>query len=376
MSTGTELAQATQDAALSSVASTAGVYDYGMKLAALSPEERKAYLSKASKIKMDDMSSISHYGSELSQVVSSNGDTLLSSVRGNSTSEVVELTNELLAQLNLIDIDELETGGFKGWLRRIPGVRSLMKSMDQIMVKYDTIADNVDKIAKKIGSAKIVAIRDNGTLEQIYTNNKLYIEQLRELIIAAKLKEQEICAEIKRMQDNPLEYEAYQINDANNFRNALEKRISDMVTTEYILHQNMYQIRAIQSNNIAISDKSDNIVNHIIPIWKNQLSVSIVMNNQKASIDAQKRITDTTNNILRKNAQLLKTNSIAVAKAAEESVVSMDTLRETTQSLMDTLTEVRKIQHDASKQRAGIESALLEYGKKLEATINESVKGA
>ena len=175
MSTGTELAQATQDAALSSVASTAGVYDYGMKLAALSPEERKAYLSKASKIKMDDMSSISHYGSELSQVVSSNGDTLLSSVRGNSTSEVVELTNELLAQLNLIDIDELETGGFKGWLRRIPGVRSLMKSMDQIMVKYDTIADNVDKIAKKIGSAKIVAIRDNGTLEQIYTNNKLYI---------------------------------------------------------------------------------------------------------------------------------------------------------------------------------------------------------
>lgn len=364
-----------QEESLSQVAATAGVYDYGMKLAALSPDEKKAYLEKASKIKMDDMSSISHYGSELSQVVSSNGNTLLQSVRGNSTSEVVELTNELLSQLNLIDIDELNTtSGFKGFLRRIPGVRSLVRSVDQIMVKYDTIAENVEKIAKKIGTAKLVAIRDNGTLEQIYTNNKLYIEQLRELIIAAKLRMQEVDQEIKHMQENPLEFESYKINDANNFRNALEKRISDMVTTEYILHQNLFQIRAIQSNNIAISDKSDNIVNHIIPIWKNQLSISIVMNNQKASIDAQKRITDTTNNILRKNAQILKTNSIAVARAAEESVVSLDTLRETTQSLMDTLTEVRKIQNDASKQRAGIESTLLEYGKKLEATINESVR--
>lgn len=364
-----------QDAALSSVASSAGVYDYTLKLAALSPDERRHYLEKASKIKMDDMSSISHYGSELSQVVSQNGNTLLESVRGNSTSEAVELTNELLSQLNLIDIDELNTtGGFKGFLRRIPLVRSLVRSVDQIMVKYDTIADNVEKISKKIGSAKIVAMRDNATLEQIYTNNKLYIEQLRELIIAAKLRLQEVTDEIQRMQENPLEYESYRINDANNFRNALEKRISDMVTTEYILHQNLFQIRAIQSNNIAISDKSDNIVNHIIPIWKNQLSISIVMNNQKASIDAQRRITDTTNDILRKNAAILKTNSIAVAKAAEESVVSLDTLRETTQSLMDTLTEVRKIQNDASKQHGAIETTLLEYGKKLEATINESVR--
>lgn len=354
---------------------TNGVCDYAMKLAALSPDERTYYLEKSSKIKMDDMASISHYGSELSQVVASNGNTLLQSVRGNSTSEVVALTNDLLAQLNLIDIDEINTNsGFKGWLRKLPIISKFMKSMESIMIKYDSIAENVDKISAKIGTAKLVAMRDNGTLEQIYTNNMQYIQQLRELIIAAKVREEEITKEIQRMAEDPMHFEAYQINDANNFKNALGKRINDMITTEYILQQNLFQIRATQSNNIAIADKSDNIVNHIIPIWKNQLAISIVMNNQKASIDAQQKITATTNDILKKNAQALKTNSINVAKAAEESVVSLDTLRETTQALTDTLQEVRKIHADAAKARATAEATLLDYSKKLDAIVNESIQ--
>lgn len=349
------------------------VYDYSMKLAALTPAEKEQYLSLASKIKMEDISSISHYGAELSAVVSSNGNNLLQSVRGNTSNEVVELTNDLLAQLNMIDIDEINTNsGFKGFLRRIPVIRGLVKTAENIMVKYDTIADNVDKITKKIGAAKIVAIRDNGTLENIYNNNKTYGEQLRELIIAAKIKEEEISNEIIRMQENPMEYDAYMINDANNFKNALGKRISDMITTEYIMHQNLFQIRATQSNNIAIADKSDNIVNHIIPIWKNQLAISIVMNNQKTSIDAQRKIADTTNDILRKNAIALKTNSINVAKAAEENVVTLDTLRETTQSLMETITEVRKIHDEGARNRANIENTLKEYGEKLEGVIHET----
>lgn len=375
MAESTSLAMTANTSQAIAEVNTNSVYDYSLKLAALTPDERKYYLEKASKIKMDDMSSISHYGSELSQVVASNGNTLLQSVRGNSTSEVVELTNDLLAQLNMIDIDEINTNsGFKGWVRKLPIIRRFVKSVESIMIKYDSIADNVDKISRKIGTAKMVAVRDNGTLDTIYTNNMQYIQQLRELIIAAKVREEEITKEIQAMCEDPMNFEAYQINDANNFKNALQKRISDMITTEYILQQNLFQIRATQSNNIAIADKSDNIINHIIPIWKNQLAISIVMNNQKASIDAQQKITATTNDILRKNAQALKVNSINVARAAEESVVSLDTLRETTQALTDTLLEVRKIHNDASKTRATTEATLLDFSKKMEAIINESVQ--
>lgn len=352
-----------------------GVYDYNMKLAALTPTEKEHYLEMSSKIKMDDMSSISHYGSELSAVVASNGDTLLQTVKGNNSSEVVQMTNELLGQLQMIDIDELspETN-FKKVLRKLPIIKGWVKSLETIKTKYNTISKNVEEIAAKIGAAKVAAIRDNGTLESIYINNKSYVEHIRELIIAAKLRNEEITKEITRMQEDPLTYDTYQINDAVNFKNALEKRISDMITTEFILHQNLFQIRATQSNNIAIADKSDNIINHVIPVWKEQLVIAITMNNQKASIEAQNKITKATNDILRKNADLLKINSINVAKAAEQSVVSLDTLRHTTQSLVDTITEVQKIHIDAAKNRANTEATLLEFGKKLEAVINESAQ--
>lgn len=350
----------------------AAVYDYEMRLAAITPEERNHYLEISSKININDISSVSHYGSELSSVVASNGNALLQSVRGSNSSEVVALTNDLLAQLQLIDVDELNSNsGFKGFLRRLPFVKTLMKSVNNIMIKYDTIADNVDKISSKINSAKVVAMRDNGTLESIYTNNCTYIEQIRELIIAAKIRNEEITKEIDMMQSNPTEYPAYMVNDATIFQNALEKRIADMVTTEYILHQNLFQIRATQSNNIAIADKADNIVNHIIPIWKNQLALSIVMNNQKANIEAQRKVTETTNDILRKNAQALKTNSINVAKAAEETVVSLDTLRDTTNSLIETITEVKKIHQEGAKKRATIENTLRDFSQKLDAVLNE-----
>lgn len=349
-------------------------FDYNTKIATLSQEDKVHYLEIASKIKMNDMSSISHYGAELSATVANNGNILLDAVRGNSNVEVVSLTNDLLAQLNAIDIDELNSGsGFKAFLRKIPILKRLVTSIENLSIKYETISEKVEKIAAKIGASKVVAMRDNGTLEAIYTNNTQYIKQLRELIMAAKLKDEEFSREIDDMVQHPELYDSHVINDAANFRNALQKRIADMVTTEYILQQNLFQIRATQSNNIAIADKSDAIVNHIIPIWKNQLAIAIIMNNQQANIDAQKRFADTTNQILTKNAQLLKTNSINVAKASNASIVDLNTLKSTTQDLIDTIVEVRKIHNEGVRERAALETTLQEYGKKLEsALITES----
>ena len=166
-------------------------------------------------------------------------------------------------------------------------------------------------------------------MQDIFDSNVSYINQLRELIIAAKLKYNMIVQELKIMHSNPSNYETFEISDVETFSNNLQKKIVDMETTEYVLIQNFLQIRATQQNNYLIADKADNMVNHIIPIWKNQLAISIIMNNQKNSIEAQQKITETTNKILKENAKNLKINSINVAKANETSVISLDTLKET-----------------------------------------------
>lgn len=342
-------------------------YNYNAKIASMSDEDKTTYLAMTSSMDPHDIASIQSYGTELTNIISRNGNNLLEAVRGNNTTEVVQLTNDILGQLNMIDIDELNyTKGFKGLIRRIPLLNKLVTSYDNIMIKYDTVKENIDKISQKIGTSKIVALRDNSTLQTIFDSNLSYISQLRELIIAAKLKFNEVDKEFIQMMQTPEQYEAYHINDISIFKDALSKKIADMETTEYILGQNLLQIRATQQNNYAIADKADNIVTSIIPIWKNQIAIGIIMNNQKNSVDAQKKITDTTNKLLRENAKALKTNSIAVATANEESIVSIDTLKETTQSLIDTINEVRNIHMKGAQTRLELESHLMKFADDIQ----------
>lgn len=345
-------------------------FDYETRLATLSEADRSKYMAISAKIKLDDPTTIQSFGSELSQTVAQNGSVLLNSVRSDNSSEVVELTNDLLAELNMIDLDELTPSTWKRIARKLPIVRHLVKSVENVMIKYDTISANVEAISKKISTAKVVAMRDNSTLQTIFNNNVHYILQIRELIMAAKLKEQELRAELERMQSDP-STELYQIQDMQNFINSLGKRIADMQTTEYVMQQNLYQIRATQNNNISIADKSENIVNHVIPIWKNQLAISIIMNNQKASIDAQAKITETTNEILKKNASALKINAINVAKANEEQVISLDTLQKTTNDLIETVKEVKAIHDQGEANRKAIEKSLHDYTEQLTNAVND-----
>lgn len=338
----------------------------------ISEDDMPKYVALASGINTNDLSSVQAYGQELTSVIASNGNALLQSVRADKSNEVIELTNELLGQLDMIDIDELNSNTkWKRFLRNIPFVGKLVTSVTTIMTKYDKISDNVDKITKKIDSTKIVAMRDNTTLQTIFDNNRTYIDQIRELITAAKLKCAEIDKQITDMEEHPENYEAYELNDLTSFQNALQKRIADMETTEYVLNQNLLQIRATQGNNVAIANKSDNIVNNVIPLWKNQLAIAIIMNNQKNSIDAQQKIADTTNKIMKKNAENLKINSINVAKANEEQVISLETLKSTTDDLISTIREVQHIHEDGARNREQLEQTLKSFTENIEQVMQE-----
>ena len=347
-------------------------FDYETQLATLTPEKREQLLALTDKVKSDDLSTVQAYGSELSQVIANNGQALLKSVKGDNTAEVVQLSNELLAELNLIDIDEINADTpWKNFARRMPLLRRMVTTIENVKIKYDTIAENVDKISQKMGVAKVVALRDNSTLQGIFDNNRSYIEQIRDLILALKLREAEVAKEIEEKQADPT-VDAITLSDLQSFRTSIQKRIADMQTTEYVLTQNLFQIRATQSNNTAIATKSDNIVTNVIPLWKNQLAIAVIMNNQKASIDAQKKISDTTNEILKRNAANLKINSVNVAKANEEMVISLDTLQKTTQELIATVTEVKKIHEQGAQKRKEVERVLEDSSRQLMTAIQDT----
>ena len=352
---------------------TQSQYNYDQRIAAMSTDDKSRYLAMTEKLDRHDMTTVTSYGRELSTVISKNGDNLLNSVRGDNSNVVVQLTNELLGQLNLIDIDEINTyTKCKRFWRNFPIIGKMMTSVETIMTKYDTIKDNVMKIGDKIEEARTVALRDNSTLNIIFDANVSYIEQIRELILAAKLRESAVMEELEDMKAHANEYEIYEVNDTQNFLSQIQKKIVDMETTEYVLTQNLLQIRATQQNNIAIADKSDNIVNNVLPLWKNQLSISVIMNNQKNSIDAQQRIADTTNKILRENAKALKMNSINVARASEESVIKLDTLKDTTQELIETINEVKNIHDKGAAERKEYESHLRDFARQLELSLTDT----
>lgn len=355
------------------VSITTNNYDYSTRVNNLTPDEIDKCHQLTQNLNHHDITTLQTYGSELDATISKNGEILLAAVRADNNSPVVELTNELLGQLSLIDIKDLEEdNAWKKFIRSIPFVGDKIYMTAQgAMIKYDNISSNVDKIVKKMDSAKTLAMRDNSTLQTIFDNNINYIGMIREQILALKLKDKELTEQINEMMANPENYEVYEISDMQAFQNSLQKRAADMETTEYMLTQNLMQIRATQGNNVAIADKAANIVNHTMPLWRNQLAIAIIMQNQKASIDAQQKITEATNRILVENAKCLKMNSINVAKANEEPVISLETLRKTTDDLIETVKEVKRIHEEGTRQRFELESQLQQNTLKLENEISQ-----
>lgn len=346
--------------------------DYDAAIAALTPEQKKNVLAKSDSIKLNDINSIMNYGSEVSEMIAKNGDTLLSKVKADKSTEVVGYINDLLVQLgdfndNLEDFSGESKNPIVKFLLSLPIIKRLKQTVDGICAQYSTVAENVDKISNKIYASKLIALRDNTTLQQIFETNEMYLNDLADLIMGAKLKLEEVNSKIEEAKAEGVE--SYEIQNMEYFKNGIEKRINDLQVTGHVFYQNLFQIMAMQQNNNAIAAKSDEIVNHVIPIWKNQLPIAIMMKNQTESVKAHEKIAKTTNALLEKTANDLKTNSIAIAKSSEETVISIQTLDKTTRALIETVEGVKKVHEDASKNRATIEATLRDLSTKIENAI-------
>ena len=145
-----------------------------------------------------------------------------------------------------------------------------------------------------------------------------------------------------------------------------------MMALRYVIKQSLPQIRTVQYNNIAIADKAQSIISTTIPVWKNQLSIAVALHNQKANIEAHRKITETTNTILKKNAEMLRQNSTDVARENERSVIDIETLRDTTRQLIDTIKEVKQIHEEGAAKRKAAEEEILKIESELDTNMVSS----
>lgn len=338
-----------------------------VNIANLSPQSLAYYKDIASSLNEKDLTSISTYGSDLQHAMDTYAsDFLTQSFSRENSLESADLIANLLGELHEVDIDDLEApGAVKRFLRKIPGLKRLVISVEQVKAKYNTIQKNIDGIVKKLEATRQIAIRDNNNLEKQFQNNCDYVDQLEDLIIAGKMKSQELEQVLENMKANAAEFEDYQISDIEEYKNALDKRITDLIMLRYAFKQSLTQIRIIQRTNQMDAQNTEQQITMTIPLWKNQMSLAVALYNQKQSIEISNKVTEATNEMFKKNAEMMKTQAIEVAKQAQRSVLDIETLRKTTQELLATVEGVQKAQQEGAQKRAAAEAELVKLEKEM-----------
>ena len=335
------------------------------------PVKRKKYYAEIAKsLNEKDMTSIATYGSDLQRAMDTySNDFLTQQMASKSNVQSAQLIANLLGELQEIDIDDLEAPGrLKRLLRRVPILKKMIVSVEQIKNKYNTIQKNIDGIVKKLEATRAIAIRDNNLLQKQFENNCDYVDQLEDLIVAGKIKSKELEATIDKMTTDG-NYEDYEISDVQEYKNSLDKRLTDLIMLRYAFKQSLGQIRIIQRTNIMDANNTESQITMTIPLWKNQLSLAVALYNQKQSIEVKSKVTEATNNILKKNAEMMKAQAIEVAKQNQQTVIDIESLKKMTSDFIATVEGVQKAQQEGAAKRQAAEAELMRLEKQMSTAI-------
>ena len=342
-----------------------------VNLEKVTPAEQVAYQAIGNQLNEKDVNSIINFGADIQNSIAKQSDTFLTNVRTYNSGDVGNNISELLTELNYIDVDQLNQSPFKRFLSRVPLLNKLVVDIKKLFQQYDKITANVDKISNKVKAGMINSVKDNAALQTMFDANISMIKEIEKLIIAGQLKFKQLSEELAQMEANPDQFQDYQISDKRDFITRLDKRLADMKVVRFILLQSLAQIRVVQNNNTSIAEKAQSILTTTMPVWKNQLTLAVALQRQKQNIEVQRKVSETTNTILNKNADMLKQNSIAVAKENENTVVSLETLRNTTKSLIETLNEVKQIHEQGTQTRRELDKGLQDLEQELKKGVTQ-----
>lgn len=337
----------------------------------LTNSEKKRYREIASSLDVKNPMTVMSYGADLQKVMDSYSRELLQHQMSSTVSgDTSKLISKLMGELENIDVNDFKTPTrIKKFLMSFPLINSFVTSVAEIKAKYNTIEKNVENIKQKLEATRTIALCNNNLLEQQFINNKDYVNQLEQLIIAGKFKAEELGEELNTMRTNGSDM--IEINDTNNFKEALEKRVTDLVMLHHAFKQSLYQIRIIQQTNLQDANNTESQVLMLIPFWKNQLSLTVSLYNQQQSIKAKQAVYDAINKSLVSNSEMMKIQSIEVAKQNQRTVLDAETLMKTTRDLIETIQGVQKVQEEGKKKRMDAEAKIIECEKQM----NQAVQG-
>ena len=329
----------------------------------LSPEEQAVVDAFVEKIDVTNSQQVLQYGAASQKKIGDFSETALSKVRTKDLGEVGDMVTDLIGELQRFDAAE-ESKGFLGFFKK-KGVQ-----IQQLKTRYDKAETNVDKIQSMLGQHQVTLLKDIAMMDKMYELNMQYFKELSMYIIAGKKKLEIVRGTtlqqaMDKTKESGLPEDAQAARDLSDMCDRFEKKLYDLELTRNISLQMGPQIRLIQNNDNMMAEKIQSTIVNTIPLWKNQMVLALGLAHSREAMEAQRAVTDMTNNLLKKNAEVLKVGTLETAKEAQRGIVDIDTLKETNKSLIDTLDELNKIQVDGRKKRAEAEQELTKIEDEL-----------
>ncbi len=327
-----------------------------MEQAALSPAEQKTVDDFAKQIDITNTTQIMQYGSAAQKKIAGFSESALANVRTKDLGEIGDAITGLITELKGFDTEE-EERGFLGFFKKTGNKIAGLKA------KYDKAEVNVEKICGVLENHQIQLLKDIAMLDKMYEMNLAYFKELTMYILAGKKKLREVETTVlpqlvEKAKRTGLPEDAQAANDMNAMCQSFEKKLHDLELTRMVCIQMGPQIRLVQNNDKIMAEKIQSTLVNTIPLWKSQMVLALGIAHSTQAIEAQRAVTDMTNELLRKNADTLKMGSVEAAKEAERGIVDIETLKHTNEQLISTLDEVAHIQEEGRQKRREAEAEL------------------
>jgi uncharacterized protein YaaN involved in tellurite resistance len=339
----------------------------------LSEEELEQAKILAKTIDETNSQAVIQYGANAQNKLAEFSNGMLTQVNSQEIGPVGDVLNELMFKLQEANPDELVAQD-SNIFKKIFG--KVKQSIFEITQKYQKIGASIDKVAIKLSHEKDELLKSNTTLDGLYKQNLDYFNALNVFIAAADLKKDELETQtipeaLAKANESGNQMDMQIVSDLRQFVDRLDKRSYDLKLARQITIQQAPQIRLIQNTNQALAEKIQTSINTAIPLWKNQVAIALTLLKQKEAITAQRQVSETTNELLTKNSEMLKTSSIEAARENERGIVDIETLRKTQNDLVETIQETLRIQEEGRTNRRNAEVELTQMEEELKQKLLE-----
>lgn len=334
----------------------------------LTPEEQKMVNDFAAKIDIENTNQILQYGAGTQKKMADFSDTALENVKTQDLGEIGELISNVVGELK--DFDVQEEGKFFGFFRK------QTSKIENLKNKYDKAQANVEKITDSLQQHQVRLMKDSAMLDKMYEQNLNYFKELTMYILAGKKKLEETrngkLAEMKNKAAlSGLPEDAQAARDLDEKCSRFEKKLHDLELTRTIAMQTAPQIRLIQNNDTVMVEKIQTTIVNTIPLWKSQMVLALGIAHSAEAVQAQRQVTDITNELLRKNAETLHMATVETAKESERGIVDLETLQKTNADLIQTLDDVMRIQMEGRQKRQAAEMEMHRMEEELKRKLLE-----